>query len=66
VAKAQASRDWSPEYVPPSIVPQRFKKGTLLRKAAAVSPAMILKVEAILRCFCLITLLNMTAIQSCA
>ncbi|WIA36024.1 hypothetical protein OEZ86_007385 [Tetradesmus obliquus] len=43
VAKAQASRDWSPEYVPPSIVPQRFKKGTLLRKAAAVSPAMILK-----------------------
>ncbi|KAF6260138.1 pyruvate kinase [Scenedesmus sp. NREL 46B-D3] len=43
VAKAQASRDWSPEYVPPSIVPQRFKKGTLLRKAALVSPAMILK-----------------------
>jgi hypothetical protein len=51
VAKAQASRDWSPEYVPPSIVPQRFKKGTLLKKAALVSPAMILKVGMIC-CFC--------------
>jgi hypothetical protein len=45
VAKAVASRDWSPEYSPPSIVPQRFKKGTLLKKAALVSPAMILKVR---------------------
>lgn len=44
LAKSQASRDWTPEYVPPSILPQRFKKGTLLKKAALVSPAMILKV----------------------
>lgn len=43
-AKAQASHDWTPEYVPPSIIPQRFKKGTLLKKAARVSAAMILKV----------------------
>lgn len=44
MAKTEASRDWTPEYVPPSILPERFKKGQFLRKAASVSGAMILKV----------------------
>lgn len=44
VAKTVASRDWTPEYTPPSIMPERFKKGQFLRKAATVSAAMILKV----------------------
>jgi len=44
LAKTEASRDWTPEYVPPSILPERFKKGQFLRKAASVSGAMILKV----------------------
>jgi hypothetical protein len=48
-AKAEASRDWTPEYSPPSMLPERFKKGQLLRKAASVSPAMILTVSACLR-----------------
>lgn len=43
-AKVETSKDWSPEYVPPSILPDRFKKGQFLRKASCVSPAMILKV----------------------
>jgi hypothetical protein len=45
VAKTEAARDWTPEYVPPSILPERFKKGQFLRKAASVSAAMILKVN---------------------
>ncbi|KAF8059377.1 hypothetical protein HT031_005182 [Scenedesmus sp. PABB004] len=43
VVKKAASRDWTPEYLPPSIVPQRFGKGSLLKKAARVSSEMILK-----------------------
>eukprot|EP00775_Hariotina_reticulata_P004018 gene4018-4268_t len=44
VAKAQAARDWTPEYIPPTLIPtlQQQAKGQLLRKAAQVSSAMIL------------------------
>jgi hypothetical protein len=46
----ETSKDWSPEYTPPSILPERFKKGQFLRKASCVSPAMILKVRVRLWC----------------
>jgi hypothetical protein len=47
MAKAQAARDWTPEYIPPTVIPtlQQHAKGQLLRKAAQVSSAMILSVR---------------------
>ena len=56
VAKVEASRDWTPEYVPPSMLPDRFKKGQFLRKASSISAAMILKVTAVCRYACVVVL----------